>query len=345
MKRSLNEYRITDKTLVSIADIERNLAQINQNEVAQRTSARLAHEILFDDLLALSNALNLNLSLGEIKKITIGKEPESTQAQLLLNVKQVFDFVKNNYREMEITFNFHLVQHVVKLLQTDVLEVWDIGKIRSGEEPGELRFELENQLYDNVNTTSVLAETVIWIEDEEDIHPIIKACIFLYLFNKTSPFSGLNFLSSMILFRIILEKYGYGYDFKIPLFKVFTQKSASLINQLNESLIDNENGLTEFITLFSALLSQTIADYKREHIELDYFDIKAATNQLDLNDRQIKLLKLLQQKVNIKRREYIKVFKVSAMTAYRDLNFLTEKKLIVVSGQGKSTTYTLAIKA
>jgi Fic family protein len=346
MWREKFRYNITDKTLVHIAALEKNIALISQNEINIKNKVRLSHEVLFDDLYALSNGMGLNLTLGDIKKISIGKEPESKEARLLSNVRQVFDYVQNNYKKIPIVFNFHLIQHVVKLLQSDILEVWDVGKIRTYEEEVNKMFELPAQDFSEKNPINFLAESVVWLEEEKDVHPIIKASGFLFLINRTSPFIGLNLVSSLLLFRLILEKYNYGMEFKMPLFKIFNSERVDLYEIINGTIADPHNkDISLFIESVSYLLNQVVEDYKNEHIEQDYYDVKSATSQLDLNDRQIKLLKLLQQKVNIKRREYIKLFKVSSMTAYRDLNYLVENKLLTVTGQGKSTIYTLYTKS
>ena len=65
---------------------------------------------------------------------------------------------------------------------------------------------------------------------------------------------------------------------------------------------------------------------------------------LNLNKRQLKILKYLQKISQIKREEYVEIMEVSTMTAYRDLDELVKKGLLKVSGQGRSTRYILASK-
>ncbi len=338
-------YKITDEALVNIASIERNISSIVSNEINFNSKNRLSNEVLFDDLYAINGALNLGLTLGDVKKISFGREPESKAAQLLSNVKQVFDYIKNNYKKSDIPFNYNLFQHVVKLLQSDILEVWDIGKIRSQGDELFKQFELSNQPYSNDSSINDIAESIIWIEEEKNIHPIVKSVVFLYILNKSSPFLGLNLISSLLMWRIILEKYHYGNNFSIPLFKTLNINQDKLTDTLNLSFMDSHDvTLTDIITHSTILLNKVIKDYKEEHIHTDYYDVKTASNQLDLNDRQIKILKLLQEKVSLRRKDYIKLFHVSSMTAYRDLNFLVDSKMLIISGQGKSTTYTLYSK-
>lgn len=338
-------YKITDKTLIKIASLERNLAILDENEIYSRTKYRVISESLFEDLFAINTFLKLNLTLGDIKKIVIGRDVDTKEAKLLSNIRQVFDFLQNNFKGNQVIFNFHLVQHIVKLLQSGILEIWDVGKIRNGSEAVEDSFELTNQVYENTDISNILADAIIWIEQEQDIHPVIKATVFMMFINRVSPFTGLNFVSSLVFFRVILEKYNYGSNFTVPIFKSLNDKTVDLHDLFNKSLSkDGSIGLTEIITEVSTALEALIQAYKKEFVEFDYVDIKSSTEKLDLNDRQLKLLKLLQQKVYIKRKEFMKLFKVSPMTAYRDLNYLVYKKLLTVSGQGKSTVYTLATK-
>ncbi len=339
-------YKITDKALMHISRLERNIAILSESEISSKARSRIANEGIFDDLFAINNFLKLNLTLGEVKRVSIGSDIENKESKLLSNIRQVFDFVQNNFRKNEVSFNFHLVQHIVKLVQSGILEVWDVGKIRVGSETIDKSYELSAQSYEANDISNLLAEAVLWVESDNDVHPVIKASVFMLFINSISPFVGLNFVSSIIFFRLVLEKYNYGSYFSMPLFKLFNSKKVDVIGTFNQALNKSSNiGVTEVVTMMAELIDDLVDNYKKEIIQFDYFDIKTSTERLDLNERQLKLLKLLQQKVLVKRKEYIKLFKVSPMTAYRDLNFLLQKKLVVVGGQGKSTTYTLSTKA
>jgi len=62
---------------------------------------------------------------------------------------------------------------------------------------------------------------------------------------------------------------------------------------------------------------------------------------LGLNDRQIKALNYLQKQGFTTRSDYQKQFKVSKMTAFRDLAFLIEKGMIKSEGKSVSAKYSL----
>lgn len=343
---SLFGYKITDKTLVHIAQIERDIALIRNTELKASSRVRSQEEAIFDDLFAISRLLNLNLSLTDIKKIALGTDISGDDEKLLINLRQVFDFLKNNYRSGGITFNFYLLQHIVKLIQNDLIEVWEVGRIRSGGDEFNRKFELINQKYpENPDISRELAEAVLWVENDEFVHPIIKAIVFFIYINLNSPFTAMNFAISLICFRVILDKFNYGNEYTISLLKIFSQDLS--LKDFVENEVNNftQESLTKMIEVFAEKLGVVISTYKKEFIEIDYYDVKSSVGQIELNERQVKLLKLLQEKVSIRRNEYAKLFKISPMTSYRDLNALNQSKLLISKGIGKATKYYLATKA
>lgn len=337
------KYIITDKTLLNIARIERLISLIDQAEIFITIRNKIKNESLFDDLFALNSFLKLGLTLGDVKKVAIGKSIDKEEGKILSNVKQVHDFIRNNFQQNRYTFNFHFIQHIVKLLQSNILEFWDIGKIRTGGEILYEKFELENQSYYRADTTHFLAENILWVEENQEIHPIIKACVFMTFINRFSPFVGLNYLSSLVFFRLILQKYGYDSIYQIPLFKLFLIKNNEFTKLANKAT-EQGSEITEFIELVSDCLYELLHQYRTSLIKFDYFDIRSNYEKVNLNERQLRLLKLLQHKVFIRRHEYAKLFKVSAMTAYRDLNFLVGKKILKISGNGRATSYSLSTR-
>lgn len=336
-------YKITETTLLKISALERNIGSLEEIEITPQARARINANSVFDDLHSLSSHLKMSLTLGDIKRIAIGKDIDTYEARILSNVRQVFEFIKNNFKNKTFTFNMHLVQHIVKLLHTGVLEVWDIGRVRAGKETIDTRYELPDQKYYTEDGTAVLADAIQWVDKDPEVHPIIKATVFMMLMNNLSPFIGMNYISSLVFFRVILEKYRYSTSFSLPLFKLLTDSEIDLFKKIDENIsgAGETNGITEIIETVSELMLRLIKGYKDDFVKYDYYDVKEKHDVIDINERQIHILKLLQQKVFIRRQEYVKLFNVAPMTAYRDLTHLVDKGMLKCSGQGKATIYTL----
>ena len=67
--------------------------------------------------------------------------------------------------------------------------------------------------------------------------------------------------------------------------------------------------------------------------------IKEKLHVLDINERQKKAIKYVNEKLSITRREYVEVNNVSSKTAYFELKDLVDKKIFISKGRGSSTRY------
>ena len=63
-----------------------------------------------------------------------------------------------------------------------------------------------------------------------------------------------------------------------------------------------------------------------------------------LNQRQKNIFFFLLENKNISRLEYSRIYKVSAMTAYRDLNDMKKKNILASFGNGRGLRYTILEK-
>ncbi len=62
---------------------------------------------------------------------------------------------------------------------------------------------------------------------------------------------------------------------------------------------------------------------------------------LGLNDRQIKTIEYLKTNSSISNKEFREIFKVSNVTAFRELGSLVDNKILVASGKGRNISYSL----
>ncbi|MFC1780579.1 DeoR family transcriptional regulator, partial [Patescibacteria group bacterium] len=96
--------------------------------------------------------------------------------------------------------------------------------------------------------------------------------------------------------------------------------------------------IERFIRNFASEIKDT-----RESIEklIQEYQEKNKQPFLNLNRRQLKILRYLQNIPQVKREEYVEMMDVSTMTAYRDLTELVRKGLLRLEGQGRGTRYML----
>jgi hypothetical protein len=105
---------------------------------------------------------------------------------------------------------------------------------------------------------------------------------------------------------------------------------------------ERDDDQTLWIERFIRGISLDIVSLKNEAIRIEEEKIKKKKKKLlDLNSRQLKLIRHLKHNPKIKRKEYVKMMGVSTMTAYRDINELVDRNILECKGGGRSTHYVL----
>lgn len=340
MNQEINNlaYNITDITLSTISQIDKLVTKIECQIIPLKLIRKKIEYQIEEEIYSISIHLHLNKNIHVIKKIIKGQKlPEDKNEQIILNLKNVFEYiVKYNYEKKEI--DLHEIIHLVKIIQNNIINDWELGVIRENYliNPNINNFleplELQKSIDIKDSLTHLLANLLKYINQENYVHPIIKAFKLTYFVQKTFPFLALNYLSSWILFRYVLTKFGYETNYKIPLLKILDFiELKEFINNVNKC---NTTNLIEKISINML----TTINYYITKVNVNTEIIK---NNCILNERQKFLLNHLKQhhNSNITKIKYAKMFNIAPMTAYRDLQDLMKKGLIQRQGQKKLTIY------
>ena len=157
------------------------------------------------------------------------------------------------------------------------------------------------------------------------------------------PFRNLNKLSIIATTQFLLQKNRYLNPYGIAVSKIFDKNNALFINTLKTCLNDENENLTGWLEVFTNSLSDEYKTLLSKMQELSQVQSKVEEKPfMDMNKRQLKILRYLQSIPTVKREDYIQMFDVSTMTAYRDLTALVKKKLLKIEGEGRATHYKLS---
>ncbi|BDQ05016.1 MAG: hypothetical protein KatS3mg084_0534 [Candidatus Dojkabacteria bacterium] len=335
-------YDITDDILINISTIEHLLAIINNStDIYQAFVNKLHSENKLEHLLCFNELFNLGFSYTDVKKITTGYDVVGEAAQVLVNIRQIYEYSEKIFHQNLYKFDFQFVQHILKLLHYNILEPWEVGRIRSRNERPLERNNVKEISLDQPDMTLQLGDVISQVTQDNSKHPLIKACIFFTLINKYLPFTGLNYEASFLLFKFILDMYGYDSIYNLPILKCFLIRKKEL-SHLIQSLQNSLTEMTHLLAFVSQNLKIVLEEYKNKIIKIDTIPIILGQHsRSSLNNRQKKVLQILITQKSIKRDEYMQIFKVSTMTAYRDLNLLVQQGLLKPHGKGKATVYLL----
>ncbi len=169
-------------------------------------------------------------------------------------------------------------------------------------------------------------------------HPLIQAALAEITAVRTPLTSEHSFLSATLVHNMFLYKHCYDFKRFISISEYYNRSKAVYTMLLQKAI--QETNVTEWIEFVLDGYSDQLQKLFRTLASLDYDDLKD-THMLALNDRQKNILSLIERPGSkISNKDVQKQFKVSPITAARDLTKLATLSFIYPIGKGRSTYYT-----
>lgn len=169
-------------------------------------------------------------------------------------------------------------------------------------------------------------------------YPVVQAALAQLIMFELYPFSEHNELFAHLVFLMFLYKYGYDFRRMITIEEYFFKDMAHYKNLINK--LRRQENVSEWIEYVSIAISSQLTN-KLRHIEIEKQSTSIIPNTISLNERQQYILKSMEQPgVKINNAMVQKIYKVSQITASRDLSKLTSLGLLFPLGKGRSTYYT-----
>ncbi len=350
------KFTITNSILNNVVKLEIDRHSIETTTFSTKTRNRLAERAKNLNLFHMAHILNINVTLKDASKISDGKKiiTEDARGTILNNFRNALEFTRSNISETYIDIDLNILMHINKILLTDWKEDWE-AKLRTGGEEIDTTLDnwatLRDERIEPLQLQSELISLIDWYKSNNaKVHDLIRIAVFVERLIQICPFVHLNKLTTIAVADFLLYKNGLSSKSHLPSTRVFdvyqdeyfealSLASSESINSTQEESPD----ITLWIERFVRNLSNDMNETKEELSKQIQEEEKGSKQPfLDLNKRQLKILRYLQTIPTVKREDYVQMMNVSTMTAYRDLNELTEKKLIKVEGMGRGTKYMLA---
>lgn len=169
-------------------------------------------------------------------------------------------------------------------------------------------------------------------------HPIIQAALAQILILTMSPFGEHNEQFAQMVFLLFLYKYGYDIR-RLPVYAAFFYRDIVSYKNMVIQTSRQQN-----VTAWLEYVAQGVID----ELQKTFLHIKSPREQatgekelFDLNERQHGIVALFNQPgIKISNKTVQRKFKVSQITASRDLAKLTTLGIVFPIGKGRSTYYT-----
>ena len=330
-------YKISDPALVYISKIEALIYYINKTiDQNIKKKEELQNLSIEEEILYIFNLIHLQISRGDVRKIINTGIAKTKEEWIAKNYFDANQYILNKNTTTGI--DFYDLQQILRFTQKNLISEIYISRTRNTYEKIKNKEAYDPNFieYPKIeNTNNITIETINYASLKKEIHPVIKSIIIFAIITSTAPFYAFNFIVGILLFKLVLHYYQYDLHGTIP-----TALSILQIPDLDNFIrknINSENFVTELINLVSKEF-YNILELRNRTL---FASFENKLENLDLNERQINLINILRKKVYINRNEYCKLFKVSPMTAYRDLIYLCDKGILKSEGNGKSTKYSI----
>ncbi|MCK4614360.1 MAG: Fic family protein [Thermoplasmata archaeon] len=336
-------FTITNSIASTLTKIERARGFLEAAHLSRDWIKEMQNRALILEAHHTTHIEGAQLTLAQSEQLLSGKGVPGTDpddVQELLNYRKAFEFVSHYFTEWKpITRDIILKIH--ELL---------VKRVRGDEaSPGNYR-EKQNWIVDMKTNKAVytppppkevpglMQELIQWLDEEQDIHPVILAGIAQFQLVHIHPFLDGNGRAARLISTLCL--YRAGYDFK-NLFTIseYYDKNRSAYYNAIQSVRENDMDMTDWLEYFCHGLATQMQEVKEKGKKVIQLDL--LSRKFNLSDRQKTAMGFLEENPTITNSIYQEVNDVSRNTATNDLMDLVKKGILHRSGTGRGSYYEL----
>jgi hypothetical protein len=339
---------VTHKMVHHIVQTEQSIQEIKNTPLTAKARKRLLERMNGENLHNIGKLLGCEASFKESEKIAKGQAlvSQGSPEMMLANFRSTTDFIYSSSNDEYMSLSPSLLIHLNKLLTKNVFDSWESGRFRNLSD--EVKTDYDKWYIGNKRSLKDLDlqqhfyEVLDWFSESRFyIHPLIKIGCVIYEMFHIYPFVAGNQITILATAELLFEKSRLSLEGLLPIARSFVLYEDDYLESLAVCR-DNKDDQTLWIEKFIRGISLDVASLKNETVRIEEEKIKKKKKKLlDLNSRQLKLIRHLKHNKKIKRKEYVKMMGISTMTAYRDINELVERNILQSKGGGRSTHYVL----
>ncbi len=284
------------------------------------------------------------LSLTQVQEILDGKElvARTRDVQEVINYRRAVEYMG---RTMGKHINEDTIKQLHKIVVANILSPEGVGEYRQKEVviknsiTGEVSFRPPKV----VEVPWQIKELVHFIEDDQDMHAVLKAGVTHYEFVRIHPFLDGNGRVGRALSTLVLFQQGYDIRQFFSLEEHFDNNAKEYYEALQS--VDLQKGdQTEWLTYFTECLSLELSKIKSkiENISADLGLKKKLGGPIMLSDRQLRVIEYIKANGYIENKAYGSLFPmVSEDTVLREVQDLVKKGLLKKKGVTKGVKYVM----
>ena len=337
-------FSINNKILKNIGDIEAAKQIIEHAPLVPYWEKKFQDEAVIRTTHYGTHIEGNELSLTQVQKILDGEKVVARErdVQEVINYRKVLDYIEKitNSKVDEDT-----ISELHRIVIKNVLPDDKAGFFRDKEVvirnsiTGDVAFRPPKV----VEVPWQMKELVIFINDEIEIHPVLKGGIVHYEFVRIHPFLDGNGRVGRALSMLVLYKLGYDIRQFFSLEEHFDRDPERYYEAL-QSVEKNSGDQTEWLSYFTECLAAELSKIKDriENISIDSNLKKKLGGPIMLSDRQLKIIEYIQANGYVENKAYETLFPmVSEDTVLREVQDLVKKGILKKQGVTKGVKYVM----
>lgn len=342
------QFQLNFRILNILSNIERLYGRLQAQKLIPSLSLMLSQE---NQILATHYSTSIEgnpLSPQDVTNVVLGDQVPTTKSEK--EVKNYFEIITKlpTFVREKTPITVEFIEKLHKTLMKGI-EITDYGKVRNGPVFVGHKTELEIVVKHNPpfhtaeEIKKALTELFGWMQEEKELHPLIKAAIFHHQFAYIHPFFDGNGRLGRILTTYFLLQEGYEVS-KFFVIDDYYDIDRHLYSDVLHSADsgDKTSWIEYFLEGIATSLQGALAridELKHHHLE----KIEGEKRVL-VTPREEEVLQIVINKKAIKTPDIEKAFGVTRQQAHSLLSSLVSKKLLKKYGTTKMSYYKLREK-
>lgn len=287
------------------------------------------------------NQLSFSQAQQVVEQGSLSAPSRERDIQEIINYRNVIKYIAQSevsQLDDQILCNMHklIVDKILPAQQSGAYRQVDVAIINNQTQQAVFKPPVANQV------PGLVRRFFDWLDSPEaaELPAALKAGISHYELVRIHPFVDGNGRTTRVMAMLVLYQAGFDKQF-FCLDEYYDQDAGRYYQALQQA---NEAGdLTAWLEYFLHGLAVEFNQVKERVIELSRdHALKKRLGQIALNDRQVKLLQLMEEYGQISNTDWQPVFNnVSDDTILRDLKGLIDNKLVKKKGKTKASAYVL----
>lgn len=281
-----------------------------------------------------------SISRQQVESIFMkAEQPRTKELKEVVNYKEVLDYAAFEWVASDRPFSLHTLQFLHEKTMASIVEKRELGKFRTrgktllDQEADKLVYQAPPPGHIESLLSSLLAYLNLWPVKE---NPILISAIAQIQIIRILPFEDGNGRVARLLSLLVLYKFGFDCKGMLCLEEQYRRDLKTYHQIVQESLSGNLTGWIEYFAQNMLFELENIV----EKIQRKAPPTGVSTSFAQLPDRQKAILALFDKPGEIiTNRKVQKHFRISQITAARDLGKLKTLGLLISIGKGRSTSY------